>query len=52
MSFIKQPKLAERYPWLTCPLLWVIAVPLTLVLGAPVVVGVMVFAVVKMALML
>ena len=53
MSFFdKFTKFSERFPWLACPLLWVIVVPLTLVLGAPVVVGVMVFATVKTALML
>jgi hypothetical protein len=53
MSFFdKFSKFAERFPWLACPLLWLTVVPLTLALGAPIVAGVMVFAVVKMALML
>ncbi len=53
MSFFdKFSKFAERFPWLACPLLWLTVVPLTLVLGAPVVVGLMVFAVVKTALLL
>ena len=53
MSFFdKFTKFSERFPWLAAPLLWVTVVPLTLVLGAPIVVGLMVFVTVKTALML